>query len=410
MRRGTCAGCGGELTDFLDLGQSPLADAFPQDAAVQEKWYTLTVAVCTFCWLAQLREVVPDDELYGKDYGFRTGSSPAAVRYFGKLAEELLARFGERDTIEIACNDGTLLENFSKAGCQVLGVEPTPAAGYARSLGLPVETQPFTRKLAADIREARGTAGLVIACNVAAHVADPLDFLAGIRDLLAQDGVAVIEFQDLADLVAGCQFDHVYHEHRFYYSFASFRRLANAAGLRVFDGEHTQAQGGSLRVFLRRGNDMLFAGDSWLEGRKAYDGMQERAVYAKQKLLSLIGDEMNEGRVIAGYGASAKSATLFNYCHLSPRNVSWVEDLTPGKIGRVTPGSHIPIYGPDHKNPDTYLLTSHNYLSSIVRKESTFLASGGRFIVPAAVPFLILGSEKYFISRGQHRLAGDRVG
>ena len=356
---------------------------------MREKWYALTAAVCTSCWLAQLREVVPDDELYGEDYGFRTGSSPEAVSYFARLAADLKDKFGPRFTVEIGCNDGTLLQYFESAGC--LGVEPSAAAG---DIGreIPVYREPFSRKLAAEIQDSHGSAGLVIACNVAAHVADPRDFLTGVRTLLAQDGVAVIEFQDLAALIAGCQVDHVYHEHRFYYSLGSFSRLANASGLRVFDWEHTPAQGGSLRVFLRRGNGVI-AGEPWLEDMAMYAGMQDRAVYSKRKLLALIGDEMNEARVIAGYGASAKSATLLNWCKLSPRNISWVEDLTPGKIGRVTPGSHIRIHGPGTPwpgmKPSTYLLTSWNYAGSMIRQNADFLANGGRIIIPGAVPVLL---------------------
>jgi methylation protein EvaC len=389
MRRDACATCAGELTDFLDLGSSPPADQFPQDATAEEKWYPLVVAVCTSCWLAQLRDIVPDDELYGADYGFRTGSSPAAVKYFKQLAWDLLKKYGKRATTEIGCNDGTLLQCFKTAGCPVTGVEPSGAAVDTAERGIPVFAEPFSQEIAKQVRESRGPAGLVLAFNVAAHVADPLNFLAGVHELLADDGIAVIEFQDLAALIAGCQFDHVYHEHRFYFSRKSFSRLAVYCGLDVFDWERTSAQGGSVRVHLRRASAGFYlGGDRWLERAETYVVMQARVEYMRQQLCTLVEDELGKGRVIAGYGASAKSATLLNYCGFGSDSVWWVEDLTPGKIGRVTPGSHIPIRAPGIR-PDTYLLTSWNYVSAVIRREREFLGNGGRFIIPGAVPVLL---------------------
>lgn len=384
------AGCAAELVDFLDLGHSPLADSFPESLEAAEDMYPLEVAVCPSCWLVQLREVVSDDVLYGSDYGFRTGRSPAAARYFAALADELREEFeaqARRLTVEIACNDGTLLRHFRAAGCPVLGIEPVkPAAEEARARGITVLSEPFGSGLAYGMR---GSAGLVVACNVAAHVADPADFLCGVRALLAPGGVAVIEFQDLAALVAGCQYDHVYHEHRFFYSLATFSRLAAKAGLKVFDWRRTPAQGGSMRVFLRRGRGVT-GSDPWLEHMGVYESMQGRVAYAAHGLRQLVGEERDQGRVVAGWGASAKSATLLNYCCLGPLDVSWVEDLTPGKCGRFTPGSHIPIkYVSDVPVADTYLLTSWNYAGSVIRRETAFMERGGRFIIPGAVPVLL---------------------
>ena len=384
MKRTECAACGGELLDFLNLGFSPLADTFPEDYTAREIWYPLEVAVCLSCWLAQLREVVPDEKLYGEDYGFRSAASPSAVRYFKGLAQDLIDEFPEQArqlTLEIACNDGTLLRNFKAAGCATLGVEPSAAADEAIDLGM--IKSPFNLGLAENLDV---EAGLILAFNVAAHVTDPVDFLKGISKLLAPNGVAVVEFQDFAALIAGCQFDHVYHEHRFFYSLTSFSRIAVQAGLEVFDWEHSDAQGGSIRVHLRHGDDRV-EDNPWLESVAVYEGMQGRAEFAKTQLRRLVTDEIVQGRTIAGYGASAKSATLFNFCGLNSHQISWVEDLTPGKIGRWTPGSHIPIRKSDDY-PDTYLLTSWNYLSSVLKKEADFLIKG-KLIVPGAVPSLI---------------------
>jgi len=350
--------------------------------------------VCTRCWLAQLREVIPDGELYGDQYGFRTGSSPGAVRYFGDMAAELLTQYPylpSRLTVEIACNDGTFLREIAAAGGPVLGVEPVkPAAEQAREGGLDVIAEPFTAALARDIRTSYGAAGMVVACNVAAHVADPADFLGGARILLGAGGVLVAEFQDLEKLIAGCQADHVYHEHRFFYSLRSFARLAQSAGLAVTGWVRTRAQGGSLRVTLARMHGFIPDSSPWLESWEPYASMQDRALYLKMRLLDLIDAERDEGRVVAGYGASAKSATLLNWCGVGPVQVPWVEDITPGKIGRFTPGGHIPIRAPG-RAPDTYLLTAWNYLPDVIRRPAIqdFLDVGGRMIVPGPVPVLI---------------------
>jgi methylation protein EvaC len=395
VRRGACGSCNGDLRDFLDLGSSPPANRFPASADDPETWYPLQVAVCTRCWLAQLREVVPGSELYGDDYGFRTGASPASVRYFAAMAAALLGKYGDRAaqlTVEIACNDGTLLARFRDAGCRVLGVDPARgAAAEAIARGLDVITEPFTSRRGLDIRGAYGPAGLVIACNVAAHVSDPRDFLRGIATLLGDHAVAVIEFQDAEKLIAGCQVDHVYHEHRFFYSLRSFARLALNTGLSVIDWERTPAQGGSLRVVLQRHTTVpvsVPAGSTWLENWTPYEDMQGRAWYARTRLLEMIAAERDEGRVVAGYGASAKAVTLLNWCDLGPEQIPWIEDTTPGKAGRLIPGRHIPVRAPGTR-PDTYLMTVWNYLSDVIRRESGFLAGGGRMIIPGPVPVLL---------------------
>jgi len=395
MRRESCAACGGELRDFLDLGSSPPADRFAATPDEKEDWYPLQAAVCTACWLAQLREVVPDGELYGDDYGFRTGSSPAAVTYFGGLAHELTALYPAQAaqlTVEIGCNDGTFLAEMTRAAVMpvtAVGVEPSAAGKEAAARGIPVWQNHFTAEVARGIRDLHGPAGLVLAFNVVAHVADPRDFLHGVHEMLDENGVAVIEFGDCEKLVAGCQYDHVYHEHRFFFTLRSLARVAREAGLGVSDWDRTPAQGGSVRVTLRRDPRAWIPGSSpWLEAWEPYAGMQGRALYAKRRLLDILDAERDQGRVTAGWGASAKSATLLNYCGIGSREVPWIEDLTPGKIGRYAPGSRIPVRAPGTR-PDTYLMTSWNYAGTMIRDGAGFLGLGGRLIIPGAVPVLL---------------------
>jgi C-methyltransferase C-terminal domain/Putative zinc binding domain/Methyltransferase domain len=381
----SCSGCKlTGLTIILDLGSSPLADRFrlPNDRTPETR-YPLQLAVCDHCSLAQLTHHVPDEELYGADYGFFTGSSPSSVTYFKTFAgwAEQQHQSDTRQIVEIACNDGTLLENFRNS--PLLGVEPAgPPAEAARAKGLTVEEIRFTEDSAEMLLNQYGKAGLVIGCNVMAHVPDPLDFLRGIRLMLAKDGIAVLEFQAFDDLVADCQFDLVYHEHRFFFSLQSFAHVAKMAGLNLLSYIRTSAQGGSLRVTLGRQQGIEVEPDSDL--LSMLPGLQARACHIRDRLLETI-DEFD---VVAGYGASAKSATLLNFCGLTADAIQWITDLTPYKLGKFTPGSHIPITD-KQLNPDAYLMLVRNYLPSVLRRERDYLDQGGHFIVPIPNPVVI---------------------
>ena len=401
-RRTACGGCGGsQLHQFLDLGKTPLADRFPASPEEPEDWYPLGAAVCTDCWLSQVTEIVPDEVLFGADYAFATGASPSAVAYYERWAAWALGLFGERArqlTVEIACNDGTLLRHFAAAGCPAVGVEPAAPAAIARagSPRLDVIAEPFTWDVAERIKDEHGPAGLVIACNVAAHVSDLFAFLSGVRKLIAPDGVAVIEFQYLPRLIAGGQFDHVYHEHRFFFTLDAFARACEeAGGLPVLAVEHVAAQGGSLRVIIGRGQPSpavaaLRDAEAWLRGRPAYAGVQARADFAAAELVSMLEGLREQGVTVAGYGASAKLSTLLNFAGVGPDLVSHVTDLTPGKAGRFTPGSHIPVVLPGQRpEPGAYLLGAWNYLGGIIRRERAYLGGGGKLIMPVPVPVIL---------------------
>ena len=401
MRRDRCGGCESEsLEVFLDLGKTPLADRFPESADEPEPTFPLEVAVCTKCWLVQLLEVVPDAILWA-DYGFYSGASPSKVAYHEHYAAWALKEYGEqarRLTVEIACNDGDLLRHFHAAGCRTVGIDP--AAGpmmqtFAWLLDRYIE--PFGRAAAERIRSECGPAGLVIANHVAAHVSDPHDFFGGIADLLAPDGVAVVEVQYLPDLLVGNQFDHVYHEHRFYYSVTSFVQIIAQHGLRIVDEIHSDQQGGSMRAVLRPGAAHGEPQGVWYEREKLklqsmapYDTFRGQVEYVRGRLVSMALKERSAGHRLAGYGATAKSTTLLNSCGIGSRLLEYVEDTTPAKIGRVTPGTHIPIVAPgDRDDPDVFLLLLWNDLSGVLRRERAFMDGGGRFLVPIPVPVLL---------------------
>jgi methylation protein EvaC len=392
-----CGGCGSaRVTEFLDLGTSPLADRFPASLDDPEAWWPLGLQVCEDCWLVQLTEVVPDDQLWGADYGFYTGSSPAAVAYFQEYADWLLAPANKQATdglvVEVACNDGTLLGELHTAGCRTLGVEPSSGpADVARGRGLDVVGEPFGLAVAERIREGHGPAGLVIANNVAAHVADLGDFFAGIRYLLVGDGIAVIEVQYLADLLLGNGFDHVYHEHRTFFSVSTLAETMTANGLELTGWSRTPAQGGSIRVTARRTRycPQVPPREEWLCHSGTYSEVQGRADMLRERICGLVDAELDDGRIVVGYGASAKSCTILNWCGLGPKKVAAVHDLTPTKVGKFTPGTHIPITDAPLPEGATALMLIHNYLGPVIRREREWLDSGGRFIVPIPVPVLL---------------------
>lgn len=393
-RRTCCGGCGsGDLNVFLDLGTSPLADAFPIEPGLEDR-YPLQVAYCPQCWLVQLMDIVPDHLLYGSDYGFYSSSSPSLVDYDRQFAQWVSDRFdvAGHTVVEVACNDGSLLRHFAGV-TRAIGVEPASGpAEVARGRGLDVVGEAFgvdvaRRLLWPGSRRRR----LVIAKNVAAHVADLNDFMAGIAHLIRDDGSAVIEVQYFADLLAGNQFDHVYHEHRYFFSLRSLGDLLARHGMSIASAERVPAQGGSIRVVATSGRSPGdWHAEDWLRRPETYAGVQGRAEHLRTVLRDLLHAEAAAGRKVAGYAASAKSATLLNWCGIGPDLLDHVVDTTPHKIGRFTPGTHIPIVGPgDRPVPDTYLLLAWNYLSGVMRRERAFIDAGGRFIVPIPQPVIL---------------------
>lgn len=388
--RTECAGCGGGLKTVLDLGSSPLADRFPATPEEDGPAYPLRMAACSDCGLAQLLDVVDDNELFGSDYGFHTSGSPALISYYADWASWAMRIFSPKFVIDIGCNDGTLLHGFRAAGCTVLGVDPAAPASVAAAADIEVWRMPLCMETAVAIRQKHPGADLVTAINVAAHVQDPVEFLRAIGDLLADDGNAVIEFQDIDALVAGCQLDHVYHEHRFFYGARTFSELAVKAGLRVRAMLPTPGQGGSLRVILERdaARSALW-GTPGLGSMIQLAALQERAERTRGELNRLVWQEAERG-IVAGYGATAKSATLLNFCGLDHGVISHIEDATRAKWGRLTPGTLIPIVAPgEQPPPSAYLLLAWNYLGAVLRRERRYLGEGGKFIVPIPVPMVI---------------------
>jgi hypothetical protein len=398
MKRQTCGACAGtSLTVFLDLGETPIANRYPASLDEKEAWYPLQLGVCGNCGLVQLMEIVDDHELYGIDYGFYSGGSQAQLEYHHRGADLLLGRFpdqAKRLTIEVACNDGSLLQHFEDAGCRSLGIDPAVGpVEQARERGLTVIQHGLTTELAQDVREEYGPAGLVIAYNSMAHVQDLSDVLAGVRALMDADSVAVFEVQYLPDLLAGNMYDQVYHEHRFFYSLTSLRHATGLHGLYVVDAELIELQGGGIRVTLSADPDaiptaaveQIVASESWLG--HAYAGFQGKVNRTRDHLRSLVEGELAKGP-IAGYGAAAKATTILNFCGIGPESLRYVVDTTPYKQGRYLPGTGLRILSPaaaEQEPVDALLLLAANYLGTVLRHNP----HKGRWIVPQPLPAVI---------------------
>lgn len=383
LTRKVCLSCAGtDLEVFLDLGSSPLADVY----AEQAERYPLRLGVCTECWQVQLLDVVPDAELYNDAYAFRSSTSPSLVAYHERYTAWLLEQGKPEFTVEIACNDGSLLQHLPG---RRLGVEPSAAAWDAAARGLDVLHEPFSLAEAERIRDEHGPADLVVANHVLPHVADQADFIQGVRHLLADDGMAVIEVQDFTALLLGNGIDHIYHQHRAYFTIGSLAQLLARNGLQVVGVVCTEAQGGSIRVIARRGKPFpdAVATTAGFDRFATYQDLQLRADLIQARLRQFLDLERAEGRVVAGYAAAAKATTLLHWCGLTSREIPFVVDTTPAKIGKTMPGTDIPIVDAGHA--DTYLLFAHNYLPGVLRRERDFLDRGGRLIVPIPAPVVI---------------------
>lgn len=403
MRRTVCSACGGkELNLFLDLGESPIADAYTDTSDRDVPMYPLELAVCGDCYLVQLMEVLDTKTLFGTGYSFYSSASPPLSAYHAAYAESLFKPYDtllRKGILEIGCNDGDFLRHF--AAYRALGVDPAggPVAD-AHQRGLDVWNVPFTLKFAQKL----GQMGVVVANHVLAHVEDASDVLAGISHVLADDGVAIIEVQYLPDMLLNNAFDLVYHEHRNFFSLTSLEKAANQHGLLVTGVEFTERQGGSMRVTLRKGTPeplethrvllethRVFGtkiSEEWLKEDGTYSGFQGRAERVAARLLSLI--RSLRGVPIVGYGAPAKATTLLNFCSLGQEELEFVIDTTPAKQGRYIPGTGLPILSADDPHlVDTYLLLSWNYMSQILRKEKDFTVNGGRWIIPLPAPVIL---------------------
>lgn len=402
LRASTCRFCGTPLSrSFVDLGVTPPSNSYLRvaDLATTEAFHPLHAYTCEECYLVQLEEFESPEALFS-DYAYFSSYSDTWLKHAEAYVEAMTSRFDfgpMHQVIEIASNDGYLLQYFKARGVPVLGVEPAAnVAKVAIDKGIPTSVCFFGRNTARKLVDEGHMADLLIGNNVLAHVPNLNDFVAAQKIVLKPEGVITMEFPHLLRLIHENQFDTIYHEHFSYLSFLTAEKVYAAHGLRLFDVEELPTHGGSLRVYgchaesghaetdrARSMREMERA--SGLDRLETYDGFGERVKRIKRDLLRFLIAAQDDAETVAAYGAAAKGNTLLNYCGIRTDLVDYVVDRNPHKQGLFLPGTRIPIYGPEkvrETRPDYLLILPWNLTDEIIETNSFIRDWGGRFVVP----------------------------
>ncbi len=407
MNRRECRFCGATLEHtFVDLGMSPLSNAYLRFEQLNqmEPFYPLHAHVCDQCFLVQLEQFEPPEKIFG-DYAYFSSYSQSWLSHACGYAERAIKRFRldrESLVVEVASNDGYLLQYFQQKDIPVLGIEPARnVAEAARKKGIPTISKFFGVQTARELLAAGQQADLIVANNVLAHVPDLRDFVAGLKLALKPSGIVTVEFPHLLRLIAGNQFDTIYHEHFSYFSFSTAEEIFRKHGFSVFDVEEMPTHGGSLRLYACHEEALsqpLESGVSRLREReiaaglrdlKTYSGFDESVRETKRSLLDLLIGLKREGKSVVGYGAPAKGNTLLNYCGIGKDFLDYTVDVSPHKQNHFLPGTHIPIHSPERiqrTQPDYILILPWNLRGEIIEQLSDVRRWGGRFIIPIPKP------------------------
>ena len=389
-----------ELT-VVDLGMSPLCESFLRADQIRqmEPFYPLHVFACEQCYLVQLESFVPPDEIF-TEYAYFSAYSSSWVehaRRYVEMIRERLALGPDDLVVELASNDGYLLQHFVGTGIPILGIDPAAnVAEAAESRGVPTHVAFFGRETAAQLAAEGRRASLVIGNNVLAQVPDLNDFLAGVKTILREDGTATFEFPHLLRLVDGLQYDTIYHEHFSYFSMGTFAEILRAHGLEAYDVEELSTHGGSLRVYAQHVGGPHATTDALpaLVAREEVEGLRSPERYrrfaegvkeSKRALLELLIELRRDGKHVVGYGAPGKGNTLLNYCGIRTDLLDYTVDRNPYKHGLFTPGTHIPILPPEtiaETRPDFVVVLPWNLIDEIASQLSYVAEWGGRLIVP----------------------------
>jgi SAM-dependent methyltransferase len=399
-----CRFCGAALEKtFVDLGMSPLCETYPAAAELNrgETFYPLHVYVCGKCFLVQLEQYESAEAIFS-DYAYFSSFSDSWLKHAKNYCEKMTSRFGlgaKSFVVEVASNDGYLLQYFVERNIPVLGIEP--AANVAKvaveQKKVPTLVKFFGAELARELSAKGQAADLVLGNNVLAQVPDLNDFVEGLKILLKPAGVLTLEFPHLLRLMERNEFDTIYHEHFSYFSLLATERILEAHGLKLFDVEELASHGGSLRVYACRAEDrshkvepavqQLIAVEkaSGLASLDGYRAFAQQVKHTKLALLEFLLNAAREGKSVAGYGAPGKSATLLHYCGIGKDLIAYTVDRSPYKQGRFLPGTHIPIYHPDkirETRPDYVVILPWNLKDEIVKQLQFIREWGGRFVVP----------------------------
>jgi len=399
-----CRFCGESLQHTLvDLGTSPLCQRHVTPARFDhaEAFYPLHVYVCHRCFLAQLPAYVSREEIFDAEYGYFSSFSDTWLQHAEEYVAMMIKRFRfdrSSKVVEIASNDGYLLQYFARAGVPVLGIEPTAnTAAIAIKKGIPTVTQFFGKQAAEDLRATHGAADLILGNNVLAHVPDINDFVGGLKLLLAPSGVVTMEFPQLLHLIERNYWDTIYHEHFSYLSFTTVERIFSYHAMTLFDVDELSTHGGSIRIYARHAefsSPAVHARVAAMKQREAqaghfslsyYENFGECVKESKRAILDFLIGLKRKGKRIAGYGAPGKGNTLLNYCGIRTDFLDYTVDRSPHKQGNFLPGTRIPIFAPEKiwaTKPDYLFLLPWNLQDEIIRQMAGIRAWGGKFIVP----------------------------
>ncbi|MGI9328394.1 MAG: methyltransferase domain-containing protein [Pseudomonadales bacterium] len=398
----TCRFCGSRLTrSFIDLGVSPLCQSHITNATLNqmEPFYPLHAMVCETCLLVQLDQYVMASDIFS-EYAYFSSFSDSWVQHAQEFVEMARHRFDidqQSFVVEVASNDGYLLQHFLTHDVPCLGVEPAEnVAAAAKEKGIESLCAFFGAETAESIKHKYRGADLIVGNNVLAHVPDLNDFVAGMKILLAENGVICGEFPHLLELIEQSQFDTIYHEHFSYFSFLTVRRVFRQHGLDIFDVEQLPTHGGSLRIYAQHrscGREISSTVKQLLDLERAqgyecletYSSFQSKVNKIKHELLAFLIDAKRDGKRIAGYGAPGKGNTLLNYCGIGRDFLDYTVDRNPYKQGKYTPGTRIPILAPERireTRPDYLLVLPWNLRDEIAASHAYISQWGGRFVVP----------------------------
>jgi SAM-dependent methyltransferase len=392
--------CGGHrLHTFLDLGSQPNGNNFLfASETSDEPFFPLAMVVCEDCWQVQINEF-PSPEFLFSNHPYVTGVNAPVLRHFQRLAPHVIGKLGLKPNdlvIDIGCNDGTLLACFASHGMRVLGVDPGERTGeLARKRGITVFRQFWNSETGKSLRQLGVRPDVITATAVFYHVPDLHDFVVGLSEVMGPQTCFVVQGVNLKDLIEKNEFDHFYHEHSCIHAVAPVQRLFAKHGLRVQDVEFSDIHGGSFILYVYRDENPTPTSPAvaaaigaekaaGLDRRETYDGFAHRIRKNMDELVALLRRLKAEGRRVYALGAPVKGSTLMNFCGIGPDLVSCATEVNEFKIGRVTPGTHVPVVD-EHllaEQPDYYLVLSWNFVDYLREKYHKYLASGGRFIVP----------------------------